>query len=99
MQQKSGDSSEIIGFYGQKWRYSIKKGHRGYLSFLGKVGQRLVTPSALMRIIRPKSHKAPPSARGEVPAVQADGLPTKNRYAATRFLVRLLRNPNLIFLR
>jgi len=99
MQQKSGVSSVIMGFYGQKWRYLIKKGGRGYLSFLGTLGQRLVTPSALMRIIGRNCHKVPPSARGEVPAVQADGLPTKNRYAATRFLVRLLRNPNLIFLR
>ena len=99
MQQKSGVSSVIMGFYGQKWRYLIKKGDRGYLSFLGTLGERLVTRPALMRIIGLNCHKAPPSDRGEVPAVLPDGLPTKNRYAATRFLVRLLRNPNLIFLK
>ena len=95
MQQKSGVSSVIMGFYGQKWRYLIEKGGRGYLSFLGTVGQRLVTPSALMRTIRPKSHKTPPSARGKVQAGLADGLPTKKRYAVTRFLDRLMRNKNL----
>lgn len=88
-----------MGILAQKWRYLIKKGGRGYSCFLGTLGQRLVTRPALMRIIRLKSHKAPPSDRGEVPAVLPDGLPTKNRYAATRFLVRLLRNPNLIFLK
>ena len=95
MQQKSGVSSVIMGFYGQKWRYLIKNGGRGYLSFLGTVGQRLVTPSALMRIIGLNCHKPPLSARGKVQAGLADGLPTKKRYAVTRFLVRLMRNKNL----
>lgn len=95
MQQKSGDSSEIMGFYGQKWRYLIKKGGRGYLSFLGTVGQRIVARPALMPRIGGNCYTVALGDRGKACRAVAVSSAPKKWFDPTGFVARLMPNKNL----
>lgn len=92
---KSGSFDSKVGILAQKCHYLLKKGHRGYQSFLGVFGQRIVARPALMPRIGGNCHTVALGDRGKACMAVAVSSAPKKWFDPTGFVARLMPNKNL----